>query len=284
MSERTHGWCPTCREESAVDRDGRCLWCDTPTRVRRKRGGWKRPDLRGSRYTEPQLRAMHVAHMRGDSLNSLAKRTFHQVGYTNRNSAVQAISRQWKRMGLPVRGRIESCVRVSTKHGRKSRNISNAEQIAYRRWLRDQRGWRAVQGPGQPQCKGVRRQHPRKGEPCQRPAQEGSDYCSSHDPRRELARQAHLVKVRARQPERRMVPLAPFSRWLERRHDELGTWKAVAEAACLSLSSVRNYSLGIDGFKRPKYEVGADVVERVLEADGTAYLEELYPEALPEAA
>jgi hypothetical protein len=271
------------REESAIDSAHRCLSCGGPTEQGKKRGGWRRPDLRGTRYTERQLRALHVLHMRGASINQLAKQTYEKVGYKTHGSAASAISREWKHLGLRARDRIEQTILSSTKHGRERRRQSRAEQNAYRRWLRDQRGWRAIQGPGQLRCKGTKRQHPRKGEPCRRPAMEGSDYCQSHEPSRELERQAHLAAVRRRQPRRQMVPMAPFAAWLRRRRVELGTWSAVAESVARNLSLITSYAQGLDASNQPKAEIGRETVEELLWADGTTSFEELYGEHLAEA-
>ena len=269
MSERlTHGYCDACRQDSAIDARGRCLWCDGPTRQRAKRGGWKRPNLRGSRYSDAQLRALHVAHLRGQSLNALAEQTYEAVGYGSQGSAVSAISREWKRRGLRALDRIESTVRASTKHGRAPRE--GRDNAAYRRWFK------AQNDRYQPLCVGVKRQAPRKGEPCQRPAIEDSDYCQSHDPSRELARQAHLVRVRARQPVKAMVPMAPFAAWLRRRRDELGTFTVVADRVELSKGLVGAYADGKRG-RRKLDVIGRDVVQRCLDADGTATFEDLYP-------
>ena len=84
------------------------------------------------------------------------------------------------------------------KHGRKSRKQTREQQNAYRRWLAEQRGWQAVQGPGRPLCKGVKKNPPGKGRPCRRHALADSEYCHSHDPRRALERQAATARMRAR--------------------------------------------------------------------------------------
>lgn len=274
MSEQaTHAYCPACKQESAIDRRGRCLWCEGETEVRqqRKRGGWKRHDLRGSKYTEPQLRGMHVAHMKGLSLNELARQTFRQVGYGSPGSACAAISREWKRLGLAPRDRIEVTVAVSTKHGRKRRGQSATAERAYRRWMRDQRGWRSLQGPGRPRCAGVKRQPPGQGEPCNRPAMEGSDYCNAHDPKLELARQAHLGKVRARQKREPSIPAAPLIAWMQRRRDELGTARALSEEIGLNYTLTCRYLKGTDSNGQPKETIQRATAARLITAAGERF-------------
>lgn len=267
MGDRpTHGYCPACAEESAIDGWSRCLWCGGATEQRpkrKKRGGWRRPDLAGSKYTEPQLRALHVAHMRGASINSLAKQTYEKVGYTSHSSAQNAISREWRRLGLPARDRIEQTVISSTKHGRKRRSNSNADERAYRRWLAKQRGWRAQQGPGQPQCAGVRSQPPRVGERCQRPAMEDSGYCLQHDPAERERVEQIVGRARARQ-EREPLPAAPFVAWLHSLHREHGTWSAVAElVGGVNRAGVHRLAT------RPRTTVERRTVERYAEAAAT---------------
>lgn len=279
-TERTHGWCPDCKEDSAISADGNCLWCGTPARLHApktpKPGGWKRPDLHGSRYTEAQIRALHLAHQRGASLNELGRKTHEQVGYKSAGSAAMAISREFKRLGLLVRDRIEQTVLSSTKHGRKRRGRTNAQEVEYRHWLAKQRGWRAVQGPGNPICKAVRNYYPRKGEPCQHAAMDDSEFCAQHDPRHAEALNERLAAARARQPVRPMVSIDPLAAWLARRHDELGSWRKVAASCGVHQTTVRDYSLRRDGNKRPKRKIGVETVTRLLEADGTTTFAELY--------
>ena len=277
MSEQTHAWCPACKQESAISRQRRCLWCGGETIQRKKRGGWTRPDLRGSKYSEAQLRALHVAHLRGQSMNSLAKQTYEAVGYASHGSAATSISRAWKQLGLRARDRIEMVVAVSTKHGHAPRSRTHADERAYRRWLQEQRGWRAQQSPGRPQCAGVKSQPPRKGEPCERPAMEGSDFCASHDPVRELVRRANLARARKLLPAGPMVPMAPFASWLQERRAELGTFTAVAESVDRHVSLICSYAKGTSSTGKPLEEIGRETVEDWLAADGTTTIDDLYP-------
>jgi hypothetical protein len=267
----THGWCPTCKEDSAIDAAGNCLWCGGPTQQRqqRNRGGWKRPDLAGSRYTEPQLRALHLAHMRGESLNSLAKQTHQVVGYKTYGSAAAAISRDWKRMGLCARDRVEASVKASTKHGLAPKHGSRPGYGTYKR--------RVLRGEAdRPRCKGIRTQPPRKGEPCESPAMQGSEYCFGHDPERRAEVEQILVDARLRQSDRDMIPMAPFAAWLRRRQRELGTWRAVAESVGRDVTLVNCYGRGRTTNRQPKGEISRSTVEALLAADGTATFGELY--------
>lgn len=166
MAER---WCPTCEEWTALVDRGVCAWCDTPLEERRRRGGWKRPDLSGN-LTEAQLRVLYRAHTTQSlSINALAKRIYARVGYASYGSAASAISKGWQRLGLPARDRIEATVLASTTHGMGRRN---RDEQAYRRFHRDQMGWNALQGPGQPTCTAVKVNPPGRGEPCTHHAME----------------------------------------------------------------------------------------------------------------
>lgn len=270
---RTHGWCPTCKEESAIDRNGNCLWCDAPTVELSKRcGGWKRPDLAAKRkVTDIQLQALHRAHMQGQSLNSLAKRTYEKLGCASSGAAATAISRGWKRLGLRARDRVEQVRLTCTVHGKAPKHGPRPGYSAYKRRA-------GLKPPYRPRCKADRKQAPRRGEPCERSALMDSKYCYSHDPRFELERQAYLAKVRARQPRREMVSMAPFAEWLCRRREELGSVKALARSTGISYTLLCRYVKGLDGEGRPKSTITREGVEAALAADGTATFRELYGE------
>ena len=111
-------YCPTCRERTGLTARGVCEWCDTPLTA--KRGGGRSPGA-GCKLTDTQLRALHAAHMRGQSINELAKSIYVQVGYSSRSSCASSISNAWQRLGLQARDRIEMTVLKSFKHGRAGR-------------------------------------------------------------------------------------------------------------------------------------------------------------------
>ncbi len=90
MSERN--WCPKCREETGLTTRGICEWCDTPLSYKtgRKPGS-------GSKMTDEQLRALHVAHVEHDrSINELAKATYVKLGYASHGSCATSISKGWQ--------------------------------------------------------------------------------------------------------------------------------------------------------------------------------------------
>lgn len=181
MNDRpTHGYCPTCEEESPINLSGLCLWCDTPTvsEIPKKRGGWKRPDLQGPRFiTEKQLRALHRLHTdEGISARELGRRIFETAGYATANSALMAILGGWRRLDLRSLPRTEAAVRSNIAR-RQAGSPGTADQRAYKRWRRKRNG-------GYRRCSGVRLRYPNKGAPCKHYALVGSDYCYAHDPAR----------------------------------------------------------------------------------------------------
>lgn len=263
----TADWCPVCEERTALTDAGICPFCDAPLVVKAKRGGWARPDLRGGRYTEAQLRVMYRAHIeQGLSINQLAKRTYKKVGYGSHHSAATRVSEEWRRLGLPARERIEATRLASTTHGHGARDRDEQE---YRRFLRDQRGWNSLQGPGRPNCKGVKRQPPGQGKPCTRHAQEGSEYCYSHDPARELERQATLARMRRRLPAHAMLAMAPFAAWLRALAVEHGSLKQVCDAYAWPYTAACQYVKGRGTDKQPKELIAQPTVERYAAAAGT---------------
>jgi hypothetical protein len=121
-----------------------------------------------------------------------------RTSYKTVASCAEALYGHFKRRGWKLRPQREVTAARNYKHGRKSRKQTREQQNAYRRWLAEQRGWQAVQGPGRPLCKGVKQNPPGKGRPCRRRALADSEYCYSHDLRRALERQAATARMRAR--------------------------------------------------------------------------------------
>ncbi len=185
MSEQTHAWCPACAEESAIDRNRRCLWCGGETRA--KRGGGKRPGVWG-KLSDEHLRALHVAHMQGTSMRELGRQVWERMGYSSPQTAAMGIGTGWKRLSLPARPRAEATAAANAER-RTPGSPGTADRTAYKRWLREKAGGRRL-------CSGVRLAYPRKGEPCQRWAMRGSDFCLQHDPghRAEVVERAQAMR------------------------------------------------------------------------------------------
>lgn len=280
--QRLADWCPACAERTGLTDRGVCAWCDTPLVHKGKRGGWTRPDLRGRKLTDTQLRALYCAYTeQGVSINALAKQIHERVGYKSHHSAAVAISEGWKRLNLPARDRIEATRLACTTHGQGARD---RDEQAYRRFIRDLRGWNSLQGPGRPPCKGVKAQPPRKGKPCTRRAVEGSDYCYAHDPQRTLERQANLAKMRRRMPAKEMLPIGPFAAWLTELAQEAGSMRQLARELDGPYSALVVYAKGMGTDKQPKATISRDTVQRYAQAAGTTVAAIYEQEALDVAA
>jgi hypothetical protein len=181
-------WCPTCKEWTVLEVGWPCAFCETV--IVKRKGGWKRPDLQG-RISEPAARAIHAKYETGVSARTLGRELYRVLGYKRAETCEAAIGAAFKRYGLPRRGRIEATVLASTSSGLSPRDWRER----YRR--RKAAGLTIHMQPLQALCVAVRRQYPRKGAPCKRPAMFGSDYCASHNPDREQQRQEHLATMRA---------------------------------------------------------------------------------------
>lgn len=263
-------YCPKCDERTALVERGRCPFCDATLEVKARRGGWRHPARGRSKFTDDQLRVLHRLHVeQGASINQLAKRVAERVGYASHHSAAQAISAGWKRLGLKARDRIEQVRKSCTVHGQAPKHRTAEQERAYRRFLMEQRGWRAQQGPGRPQCAGVKANSPGAGRRCGRPAMTDSEFCLQHDPLRALEVQAHLARSRRRQAAEPTLPMAPFAAWLHALADEQGSLCAVADRLGMQRSAAYRFAKGLDSHNHPKGTITVATVERYAAAAGT---------------
>jgi hypothetical protein len=145
--------------------------------------------------TEELLAEARRLYTSGLSLRQVATELHARTGYKSVASCAEALYWQFKRRGWKLRPQREVTAARNYRHGRKPRTQTREQQNAYRRWLAEQRGWQAVQGPGRPLCKAVKVTSPGKGRPCRRHALADSEYCYSHDPRRSLERSASAVRA-----------------------------------------------------------------------------------------
>ncbi len=192
------GWgpvCPRCGGPKGVQ----AHMCN---RCRRKQGGgYNRGRSGGGRpvhITEELLAEARRMYTAGLSLRQVATELRPRTGYKTAASCAEALYGHFNRRGWKLRPQREVTAARNYKHGRKPRKQTREQRNAYRRWLAEQRGWQAVQGPGRPFCKGVKVTSPGKGRPCRRHALADSEYCHSHDPRRSLERQAATARMRTR--------------------------------------------------------------------------------------
>ena len=139
--------------------------------------------------TFDQVRACHRLYMAGESIRSIARQIHPRTRYASVASCANGLHQQFVLLGLPRRDRIAASVAASTIHGLSRRGQRDRDH---------RRAQRRASGDilDRPPCAGVRVQYPRKGAPCQRPAQVGSDYCIAHDPTRAEERAERLRRAR----------------------------------------------------------------------------------------
>lgn len=165
--------------------------------------GVPRPAMRGPYgISEDQLEAARRMYEDEQvSLREIARRIFSDTyGYSNERSLSEVLYNAFRNRGWRLRSQSDATRLRNWKHGLKQRGQTNEQQNAYRHWQAQQRGWNAVQGPGNEPCAGVRQTSPRKGERCTRPSMDGSAYCYSHNPATKAEREAHLAQARAKVP------------------------------------------------------------------------------------
>jgi hypothetical protein len=253
----------------------RCRACGFKRRSGRQLG--PRPTHKPPKnITDELLLEARRLYATGLSIRQIAEQIHPQTTYASVNACKTSLYSLFKRRGWKLRPQREVTRARSTKHGRKARSQTREQQNAYRRWLAAQRGWKAIQGPGRPICKGVRMQPPGKGKPCNHHALMDSEYCWSHDPRFELDRQAQAAKMRARKPTVPMLPAEPFSAWLGVLYSELGTWKAVAAVIGADCSAAHRWADGVQNQNgKPLERISVRVVKRSAENAGTT-IEAIY--------
>ena len=263
-------YCPRCDERTSLPEQGICPWCDTRL-VPKGRGG--RPAGVGGKLTEAQLRALHHAYVtQGQSVNALAKIIYAKVGYKSHHTASGAIYAGWARLGLERRERIEAVRLACITHGRGARD---RDEKTYREFLKERRGWRAQQGPGQQRCAAVKRLPPEKGRQCLRPSLEDSDFCQSHDPRREPERQATLARMRRRQPRPEMLPIGPFVAWLTALAAEHGSLPVASQHIGMDKSAAYRLTRRLEPNGKPKATSTARTGEKYAQRAGTT-IDEIY--------
>jgi hypothetical protein len=220
------------------------------------------------RYTEEGLSARAVAHD-----------IWQEAGYSSPGSCETALGKAFHEAGFEVRGRIEATRIASTKHGLAPKHGPRPGYGTYTR--------KVLHGKEDaPRCKGTISTYPGKGNRCARPAANGSEFCASHDPKKQAKRQAHLARLHE-ETRRRIaegsVPMAPFAAFLRRCIAEEGSNRAAAERLGLNNTAIARYARGLGNDRRPKETIQRKTVEKVLERDDRD-IAELYPEFAPVAA
>ena len=187
------GWGPECPGCGGMKRkqSRQCATC-------RRANGYRGPDrsLRSHQarhITEELLYEARRLYGTGLSLNQVAARIFDRTTYASEASCSNGLHSLFRRRGWKLRPQRAVTAARNYRHGRGGRD---RDEGAYRRFLREQ--GRGYHGAYRPTCAGVRKNYPRRGEPCRRPAIEGSDYCVSHEPGRAAAHAEHLARMRAK--------------------------------------------------------------------------------------
>lgn len=272
--------CPKCGGPKSVQAHGcrSCVAGKGRKSTGRQRG--PRPARRVPKcMTEELLQESRRMYASGKSLRQIAAEIFEQTTYKSVASCAEGLYSLYKTRGWPLRPQREVTAARNFKHGRKTRSVRGGPgEVAYRHWLAEQRGWNAVQGPGQPICKGVKKQAPGKGRPCEHHAQEGSEWCWSHDPARELERQAQAARMRSRLRRQPTLPAGPFVEWLRQLHRALGKWERVAEAIGVDKSMANRW-----GGPRAPERITVRVVERSAAAAGVT-VQDIYGDVAAAAA
>lgn len=94
----THGHCPQCVEESAIDLDGNCLWCGSQTSV----NGTGKSRGKTSKLNADQLVVIHrLCQERDLTLTEVSEQIWQRFGYRNSASCLASISTQLKKAGFP---------------------------------------------------------------------------------------------------------------------------------------------------------------------------------------
>lgn len=193
--------------------------------------------------------------------------------YASEGALADALHRLFRNEGWPRRDRVQATRLASYRHGLAPRDrdtrLGGKANSNYRRWLKHQRG------EVQPRCRGKVVQGSRTGRRCLRPALTGKLYCAAHDVANAQQVAARLKSMRAIR-DRRLVPIEPFSCFLDKLAGRLGSNCAVASATGLDPTVVSRLRRRMEKGK-PKTTVRRDTVDRVLArlGDGTVF-EDLY--------
>lgn len=148
---------------------------DTAEDVFRRRRG--KPVGKWGKLRDEQLRLLHRFHLeREASIRELAREISAQAGYASEGSALEGIRAGWKRLGLEARSQPQATA-LANRRRRVPGSPGTADRAANKRFHRRRNG-------GYRRCQGSRSTYPRKGDPCERWALVGGDFCLQHDPER----------------------------------------------------------------------------------------------------
>lgn len=179
-------YCFGCGADTIVSPRGQCSWCEEQI---------MQPPRHKSRYvighksyigTEEFYAECYQQYLEERSLRRVAIRVWKQAGYSSLKSCHNSLWEAFRARGWMLYTRSYT----RTVHGLARRGRVDE---AHKRRKRIERG--EVHGV---LCQAERRNHPRRGEPCGRPAMFGEEYCHAHHPKHEQWRRDHLAQIRRR--------------------------------------------------------------------------------------
>jgi hypothetical protein len=200
MQPGLDAFCPSCRQVQPSRGDGTCLWCDAQTGGNTiahyvDRLGDERKEARSRnagipwKCSEQDIQEVRRLYLEGKSMRKACDVVHPRTAYANPNAMAMAMYSLFEQRGWNRRDQAQATSARNYKHGK-------ARQPAHRRKLRIKNGYtRGVQ------CKGVKRNAPGAGKPCQMAAMGDSEYCRAHDPRFEELHRQHCRGMRAKRDE-----------------------------------------------------------------------------------
>lgn len=190
-------FCPGCRQMQPSRGDGTCLWCDAQTGGNTIPHyvdplGEQRKDARSSnagipwKCTEEDIQEVRRLYLEGSSMRKACDVVHPRTAYKNPNAMAMAMYSLFEQRGWNRRDQGQATSARNYKHGL-------ARDPAHRRRLRRAEGY--VRGV---KCKGVKRNAPGAGKPCQMAALRDSEYCRAHDPRFAELHVQHCLGMRSK--------------------------------------------------------------------------------------
>lgn len=201
----------------------------------RKRGSKRPGKPRGKwgKMTEPQIRAVHIAHWEQRiPINELGRRYWERFGYASANACANSLGRFFKELELPRHDRIAMTVQASTKHGLARRRHpkaggkfgNGAKTRGYKRWLANERAGGETRNP---LCIATTA----RGKACTHRALNESVHCFVHEPDRQAAVAKRCAEMRKSSPlhdPTRIEPAGPLVALLREYRANGGGWRQLA--------------------------------------------------------
>jgi hypothetical protein len=145
---------------------------------------------KNAKLSEADIRAIQWRHYTGyESLRSICREMWEEKGFASDKSMLNTICDTLSSYGLRKRSRAEMTARSNRD---RSMRLPGEDRNAFKKRRRRETG--EIRGVV---CAAVKTRYGKgRGERCQRPALEGSDYCVAHDPERAAWREETLRMAR----------------------------------------------------------------------------------------